>query len=75
MGLNWRFVCIRVWQAFAFSERTHLGPDMYVIVRVLRLGASDPTYVVYTDPHRALFLGRLQCASDVYLLRNPACPV
>jgi hypothetical protein len=64
-----------VWQAFAFSERTHPGPEVYVIVRVGRLGAPEPTYIVYTDPHQALSLGRLQCVSEIYLQRNPASPV
>jgi len=73
-GLNSRCVFVRMWQAFAFSERTHLGTDMYVIVCVLRIGTSEPIHLVYLDPHRALFLGRLQCVSDIFLLRNPACP-
>ena len=64
-----------VWQAYAFSERAHLGADMYVIVRVLRIGWPEPIHLVYPDPHRALFLGRLQYVSDVYLLRNPECPI
>jgi len=48
---------------------------MYVIVRVLRIGWPEPIHLVYPDPHRALFLGRLQYVSDVYLLRNPECPI
>jgi hypothetical protein len=64
-----------VWQAFAFSERAHLGEDMYVIVRVVHIGTSEPLHFVYPDPHRALFMGRLQHVSDVYLLRNPTCPI
>ena len=57
-------------QALAFSERTHLGPDMYVIVRVSRIGMPEPSYMVYPDPHRGLFMGHLQYACDIYLQRN-----
>jgi hypothetical protein len=62
--------CVRK-QAFMFTERPQLGPDMYVIVRVMRLGTPEPTHKVYADPHRALYLGRLQCVSPVSLQRNP----
>jgi hypothetical protein len=48
---------------------------MYVIVRVLRIGSAEPIHLVYPDPHRALFLGRLQHVADVHLLRNASCPI
>jgi len=57
--------------ASAFAERTHLGEDMYVIVRVSGIGTSEPSYMLYLDPHRSLFSGRLQYASDVFLQRSP----
>jgi len=66
---------IQMATASAFSERAQLGADMYVIVRVLGIGSTEPMHLVYPDPHRALFLGRLQYVSDVYLLRNPTCPI
>jgi hypothetical protein len=43
---------------------------MYVIVRVSRIGEPEPSYMVYVDPYRALSMGRLQYASDVYLQCN-----
>jgi hypothetical protein len=43
---------------------------MYVIVRVSRIGMPEPSYMVYVDPHRALFLGHLQYAADVLLQRS-----
>jgi hypothetical protein len=61
---------VRPHQAFSLSERTHLGPDMYVIARVSRVGSPQPQCMVYLDPHRALFVGRLQYATDVYLHRS-----
>jgi hypothetical protein len=61
---------VRPHQAFALSERTHLGPDMYVIARVSRVGSPQPQCMVYLDPHRALFVGRLQYAADVFLQRS-----
>jgi hypothetical protein len=60
-----------VLQAFMFTERPQLGPDMYVIVRVMRLGTPEPTHRVYADPHRSWYLGRLQCVSPMFLQRNP----
>jgi hypothetical protein len=58
-----------------FTERTQVVPDdMYVIVRVSRLGTGKPTYAVYMDPLRSLYSGYLQC-SDIHLRRNPASPV
>jgi hypothetical protein len=43
---------------------------MYVIVRVSRIGMPEPSYMIYPDPHRGLFMGHLQYASDIYLQRN-----
>lgn len=61
-------------QAIAFTERFiesgPANPDLYVILRVGGIGTPEPSYMVYADPHRALFFGYLRCASDVYLQRN-----
>lgn len=57
-------------QASRFSERADVGTDIYVIVRVSRIGMPEPSYMVYADPHRSLFYGQLQYAYDVYLRRN-----
>ena len=59
-------------QASVFAEGVQLNADMYVIVRVCQIGTPDPFHIVYPDPHRALFLGKLQYASDVFLQRNLA---
>ncbi|KAI0260315.1 hypothetical protein BC834DRAFT_901531 [Gloeopeniophorella convolvens] len=57
--------------ASAFAERYQLGTDFYVLVRVSRIGMqAEPAFSVYADPHRALFAGQLQYATDVYLQRN-----
>ena len=54
-----------------FVERNHdhLGEDMYVIARVWGIGTSEPRYMPYLDPHRALSSGDLQYASGVLLQR------
>ncbi len=40
-------------------------------MRVSRIGMSEPSYMVYADPHRALFYGHLLYASpDIFLQRN-----
>ena len=57
-------------QASRFSERADVGTDIYVVVRVSRIGMPEPSYMVYADPHRALFYGHLQYAYDVFLQRN-----
>jgi hypothetical protein len=67
-------VCVFLFIGIAFTERPQLGPDIYVIVRVMRLGTPEPTHRVYQDPHRAFYLGRLLCASDVFLQRNALSP-
>jgi hypothetical protein len=61
---------IQMATAFAFAERTHLGENMYVIVRVWGVGTPEPSHQVYLDPHRGLFSGHLLYASDVHLQRN-----
>ena len=61
-----------VLQAFAFMEGVQLHADMYIVVCVCPIATSEPYHVVYPDPHRALFLGKLQYASDVFLQRNLA---
>ncbi|KAI9435206.1 hypothetical protein F5148DRAFT_989928 [Russula earlei] len=57
-------------RASAFAERFQLGADMYVIVRVSRIGSPEPLFAYYLDPHRSLFSGFLQYATDVYLQRT-----
>ena len=59
-----------VGQASRFSERTDVGTDIYVVVCISCIGMPEPSYMVYTDPHRALFYGHLQYAHDVFLQRN-----
>lgn len=49
------------------EQRGNVGENMYVIARVWGIGTSEPKYMAYLDPHRALFSGNLQYASDVYL--------
>ncbi|KAH8981074.1 hypothetical protein EDB92DRAFT_1805391 [Lactarius akahatsu] len=62
---------VQMITASRFSERADVGTDMYVVVRVSRIGMPEPSYMVYADPHRALFYGHLQYASpDIYLQRN-----
>ncbi|KAI9442850.1 hypothetical protein BJY52DRAFT_1317510 [Lactarius psammicola] len=62
---------VQMITASRFSERAEVGTDMYVVVRVSRIGMPEPSYMVYADPHRALFYGHLQYASpDIYLQRN-----
>jgi len=56
--------------ASRFSERAEVGTDIYVVVRVSRIGMPEPSYMVYADPHRALFYGLLQYVNDVFLQRN-----
>ena len=57
-------------QASRFSERVEIGTDIYVVVRVLRIGMPEPSYMVYADPHRSLFYGHLQYAHDAFLQYN-----
>ena len=59
-----------VAQASTFSERTDVGTDIYVVVCISCTSMPEPSYMVYTDPHRALFYGHLQYAHDVFLQRN-----
>ncbi|KAI9443898.1 hypothetical protein H4582DRAFT_2071449 [Lactarius indigo] len=62
---------VQMITASRFSERAEIGTDIYVVVRVSRIGMPEPSYMVYADPHRALFYGHLQYASpDIYLQRN-----
>ncbi|KAH9046334.1 hypothetical protein EDB83DRAFT_2227590 [Lactarius deliciosus] len=62
---------VQMTTASRFSERAEVGTDMYVVVRVSRIGMPEPSYRIYADPHRALFYGYLQYASpDIYLQRN-----
>lgn len=61
---------VQMTTASRFSERAEVGTDMYVVVRVSRIGMPEPSYMVYADPHRALFYGHLQYAFDIYLQRN-----
>jgi hypothetical protein len=61
---------VQMLTASRFSERAIIGTDIYVVVRVSRIGQTDPAYMVYADPHRALFYGHLQHVYDVYLQRN-----
>jgi hypothetical protein len=71
-----RFAFLFAWvgvddvQASRFSERVEVGADIYVVMRVSRIGMPEPSYMVYADPHRALFYGHLQYAHDVYLQHN-----
>lgn len=53
-----------------FSEYAEIGTDstdIYVIVRVSRIGKPQPSYKVIANLHRALFDGNLQYAHDMYL--------
>jgi hypothetical protein len=61
---------VQMLTALRFSERAIIGTDIYVIVRVSRIGQTNPVYMVYTDPHRALFYGHLKYVYDVYLQSN-----
>ncbi|KAH9955853.1 hypothetical protein BC827DRAFT_1235201 [Russula dissimulans] len=61
---------VQMATASVFTEHARLDAHIYVIVRVCQLGTSEPFHLVYPDPHRALFLGKLQYASPVFLQRN-----
>jgi hypothetical protein len=53
-----------------FSEPPEIGTDctdIYVIVRVSRIGKPQPSYKLIANLHRALFDGNLQYAHDMYL--------
>ena len=61
-------------QASRFSERTEVGKDVYVIMRVSRID-TEPLCTPLVDPDRMSFYGCLLYLTDVYLQLSDGFPV
>ncbi|KAF8267008.1 hypothetical protein EI94DRAFT_1731509 [Lactarius quietus] len=61
---------VQMITAARFTEKAEVGTDIYVVVRVSRIGQTEPSTNAYPDPYRMLIYGQLLYCHDVYLQRN-----